>query len=311
MKWNTKEILEFEGSQTSEEDEKKLRALAESDQLLNIRLTNDFAFKKAFRNKKAMTGLLSALLNLPAYEIKTLEFPDTFAHGEYADDREGILDVKVHLNGNRKINIEIQVLPYPFWEERSLFYISRMFVEDFIKGQGYQKLEECIHISILGFSLKCTDHFYSVIRLMDEKTRKVYSDKLSLRMLYLNQIEQVSEEERQTEVYQWAKLISAKDWKVLMKMAERNEYMKETISELEKINSDKELRYRYLKRELRGSDEATIRNYYLDKGKVEGESLILDLVCKMLENGRSKEEIDRMKSDNAFKEEMVKKYINF
>ncbi|MEO2658063.1 hypothetical protein ABG959_09525 [Enterocloster clostridioformis] len=45
-----------------------------------------------------MTGLLSSLLDIPAGEITSLEFPDTFLHGEYAEDREGILDVKVHPN---------------------------------------------------------------------------------------------------------------------------------------------------------------------------------------------------------------------
>ena len=52
----------------------------------------------SFGNKIALTGLLSSLLDIPAGEITSLEFPDTFLHGEYAEDREGILDVKVHPN---------------------------------------------------------------------------------------------------------------------------------------------------------------------------------------------------------------------
>ncbi len=42
--------------------------------------------------------------------------------------------VKLLLNGDRKINIEIQVLPFANWEERSLFYLSKYFVEGFEKG---------------------------------------------------------------------------------------------------------------------------------------------------------------------------------
>ena len=153
----------------------QLKQLADSGRPLDISLTNDFAFKKTFRNKTALTGLLSSLLDIPAGEITSLEFPDTFLHGEYADDREGILDVKVRLNHCKKVNIEIQLLSHPFWEERSLFYISRMYTEDFLKGQNYDALEECIHISILGFPRKGTEHFYSVIRLMDDKTGCVYT----------------------------------------------------------------------------------------------------------------------------------------
>jgi predicted transposase/invertase (TIGR01784 family) len=236
----------------------QLKQLADSGRPLDISLTNDFAFKKTFRNKIALTGLLSSL----AGEITSLEFPDTFLHGEYAEDREGILDVKVRLNHCKKVNIEIQLLSHPFWEERSLFYISRMYTEDFLKGQNYDALEECIHISILGFPRKGTEHFYSVIRLMDDKTGRVYSGKISLRVLYLSQLVSCSEEEKQTEVYHWAKLISARDWEVLKDMAKRNRYMKEAVEELERLNADKELRYLYLERLKAASDEATMQSYY-------------------------------------------------
>lgn len=131
-----------------------------------------------------------------------------------------------------------------------------------MKGQNYDALEECIHISILGFPRKGTEHFYSVIRLMDDKTGRVYSGKISLRVLYLSQLVSCSEEEKQTEVYHWAKLISARDWEVLKDMAKRNRYMKEAVEELERLNADKELRYLYLERLKAASDEATMQSYY-------------------------------------------------
>ena len=91
----------------TDEKEQLIRELADSDTALNICLTNDFAFKKAFRNKKALTGLLSALLDMHPEQIVDLEFPDTFLHGDYPEDREGILDIRVHLNNQRNINLEM------------------------------------------------------------------------------------------------------------------------------------------------------------------------------------------------------------
>ena len=262
--------------------EEWIQELAESDRKLNLTLTNDFAFKKVFRNKKALTGLLSALLEIPVSQIQSLEFPDTVLHGEFEGDREGILDVKVHLNGERKINIEIQVREYPYWEERTLFYLSRMYTEDIQKGDDFSKMEACIHISILGFKHPDRNRLYSVIRLLDQATGKVYSDKMSLRVLYLKQLEHATQEEQKTAVYQWARLISARDWKVLMEMAEKNEYMKETVDEMEKINSDKALRYEYLRREIAELDANTIRNFYTNRGKTAGKAeSILDLLEEM------------------------------
>ena len=281
-------------------EDPKLKQLADSGKPLVICLTNDFAFKKTFRNKIALTGLLSSLLDLPPQEIVSLEFPDTFLHGEYAQDREGILDVRVHLNHSKKINIEIQILPYAYWEERSLFYISRMYAEDFLKGQDYGALESCIHISILGFPRKEAEHFYSVIRLMDEKTGHVYSDKMSLRVLYLSQLDTCSEEEKRTEVYHWAKLITAQDWRVLKEMAKRNKYMEKAVEEMERLNADKELRYLYLQRLKAASDKTTMQNYYKrleeegrkagrEAGREEGrEEGIQALIEDNLEDGKDK-----------------------
>lgn len=256
MEYDNKCLL-LEGKWLAKADQDAwIRRLADSGQNLNIRLTNDFAFKKAFHNKKALTGLLSALLDIPADDIVKLEFPDTFLHGEYVEDRE-------------------------------------------------------------GFDLLQTENLFSVIRLMDDKTHRVYSDKLSLRMLYLKQLEKASEEEKKTDVYHWAKLISAKDWKVLMDMAEHNEYMKAAVDEMEKINADKALRYLYLRRELEASDKTSIREYYtqqgIKQGRIEGRDEGLSdgslMVILMLEDGYTKSEIDRIRTDPEFEKEMRKKYL--
>ena len=81
------------------------------------------------RNKKALTGLLSCLLDIPAGQITDIGFPDTFLHGDYVEDHEGILDIRLVLNHRKHINIEIQMHTYPFWEERSLFYLAKMYTE--------------------------------------------------------------------------------------------------------------------------------------------------------------------------------------
>ena len=156
----------------------EIRMLADSDLTLNVQLINDFAFKKVFRNKKALTGLLSALLEIPVEKI--VDLPEA-------------------------------------------------------------------------------TRFYSIIRLMDVKTKLIYSDKMSLRVLYLNRLDQASKKERRTQVYRWAKLITAKDWEDLRRIAMEDEYKAEAVKEMERINTDRELRYEYLSQEIARLDENTRR----------------------------------------------------
>lgn len=288
-----------------------IKKLAYSDRPLHITLTNDFAFKKTFRNKKALTGLLSALLDVPAEDITAIEFPDTFEHGEYPEDHEGILDVKILLNNSKKINIEIQLHTYPFWEERSLFYLSKMYVEDFWKGEDYSALKDCVHISILGFNLEQAEYFYSVIKLIDIRNQRLYSSKQSLRVLYLKKIKDATEEEKKTDVYRWARLISAHDWEVLREMAGTDKYMNAAVEEMEKINMDKNLRYQYLMREKAASDEVTIQNYYIRKGieegKQKGEQRVNRLIQILLQNSRS-DDITRMVNDQEFQQKLFDEF---
>ena len=86
-----------EGSFNDEE----LRKRAASNEELNIRLTNNYAFQKIFKNTKIVKGFLMALLDLKEYEIKKIEITDPFTLGENDEEKEGILDIKLILNQNR------------------------------------------------------------------------------------------------------------------------------------------------------------------------------------------------------------------
>lgn len=286
-----------------------MRELANSKQRLKISLTNDYAFKTVFRNEKALTGLLGALLDIDVRDIVEIKVMDSFLHGEYQEDKEGILDVKVLLNHDVRINIEIQVALFPHWEERSLFYTAKYFVEGFRKGEDYENLQQTIHISILSFPFSEEDRLYSVFELRNRDNNRLYSDKISVRVLQLEKLNSATEAEQNTEVYQWAKMISAEDWGVIFKMAEQNEYMKAAADEMERINTQQEMRYLYLQREKKLHDEATIKRYYtelgvkegIEQGIEQGADRVLNAI-KMLKIEKSLEEIAEF---TGFSEEYI------
>lgn len=99
------------------------------------------------------------------------------------------------------------------WTERSLFYNCRMFTDGFYHGQSYGELEPCIHIGILDFNLMRSQGFHHHIKLLDIKTGEEYNDKLQFHVVQLKKLENAAKEEKETELYYWAKLLAAKDWK--------------------------------------------------------------------------------------------------
>lgn len=96
--------------------------------VLEYKLTNDFLFKKVFQNnKRALKGLLCALLGCDKEQIRDLRVLNPITEGTVINDKAMILDIKVEFNDDSIVDIEMQVENERNWEERSLSYLCRNF----------------------------------------------------------------------------------------------------------------------------------------------------------------------------------------
>lgn len=277
-------------------EEEELRRRAASDEELNIRLTNNYAFQKIFKNKDIVKGFLMALLHLKEKQIKDIEIIDPITSGEDNREKEGILDIKLTLNGNRKINIEMQNTYQNDWTERSLFYNCRMFTEGFRKGQKYGELPPCIHVGILDFNQMKSPGYYHKISLMDEETNEFYSGKFQFHVIELKKLGQAKGKARKQALYRWARLIAASTWEEMEIESEGNRYMERAMHEMIKMSQDEIERYLYLREEMAESDRISQLESAKDIGREEGreEGAILNLIVlvqKKIKRGDSKEKI--------------------
>lgn len=248
-----------------------------------------------------------ALLDLKEYEIKKIEITDPFTLGKNNEEKEGILDIKLILNQNRKINIEMQNTYQDDWTERSLFYNCRMFTDGFQKGHPYGELPPCIHVGILSFNQMISPNYYHKISLMDEKTKEIYSRKFQFHMLELKKLENVKEKQKRKPLYQWAKLIAAQTWEELEQESKGNKYMERALEEMIKISQDEKERYLYLREEMAESDRVSqiqsAQRIGHEKGRVEGkkEGEILKLISlaqkKILKNKTLSQIADELEED--------------
>ena len=245
-----------------------------------------------------------ALLDLKEYEIKKIEITDLFTLGENNEEKEGILDIKLILNQNRKINIEMQNTYQDDWTERSLFYNCRMFTDGFQKGHPYGELPPCIHVGILSFNQMISPNYYHKFCLIDEKTKEIYSRKFQFHMLELKKLENVKEKQKRRPLYQWAKLIAAQTWEELEQESKGNKYMERALEEMIKISQDEKERYLYLREEMAESDRVSQiqsaqrigREEGIQEGKIlgkkEGEILkLIMLIQKKMKRGDTQEKI--------------------
>ena len=64
---------------------------------------------------------MSAVLNIPDTEIKTTVMLNTNLKLVHEDEKQGILDVRLTLNNNTEIDIEMQLSYLKSWADRSVF----------------------------------------------------------------------------------------------------------------------------------------------------------------------------------------------
>ena len=251
-----------------------------------------------------------ALLDLKEYEIKKIEITDPFTLGENDEEKEGILDIKLILNQNRKINIEMQNTYQDDWTERSLFYNCRMFTDGLKKGHPYGEIPPCIHVGILNFNQMISPNYYHKFSLMDEKTKEIYSRKFQFHMLELKKLKYAKEKQQRKPLYRWAKLIAAQTWEELEQESKGNKYMERALEEMIKISQDERERYLYLREEMAESDRASqiqsAQRIGRKEGKKEGEILkLITQVQKKIARGDSLEKI----ADDLIEDETVIKPI--
>jgi len=73
----------------------------------------------------------------------------------------------LELNDETKMNVELQIRVVKYWDRRILFYLAKMFTEDFSMGENYMKLKRCVSVSILDYNLDSSAKYHKVYRLRD------------------------------------------------------------------------------------------------------------------------------------------------
>ena len=238
---------------------------------LRYTLTNDYLFHIVLqKNKKILRGLIKSLLNLKDEEIVDIVLENPITPGEAVNDKTVILDLFITLNNNKKINIEMQILNSRDWPERSLTYLCKSF-DNLKEGQDYIDVMPAIHIGILDFTL-FPDHpeFYAHYAMKNIINNNIYSDKLLLNVLDLNQIHLATDEDISCGLLYWARLFKAKTWEELQMLASEYEVFEDITDTMKQALTDKRTRMECEARERYERDRTSLYNSGRREGHLEG-----------------------------------------
>ncbi len=220
----------------------------------------DFAFKEIMADEKARIGFLSAVLKLNPKDINKTMILNTNLRKIHKEDKQGILDVRILMNDNTEIDIEIQLAELKVWADRSLFYMSKMYVDQISAGQNYAKFKKCVSISILNFNLFSNDlknkqdilgkenilddEFYSCFHIREDNHHFLYTDKMEFHVIELPKLPKELKENN-TDILLWAKFINAEREEEFQMLASKNTYIDSAYERLQVISQDKQKQMEY------------------------------------------------------------------
>ena len=133
---------------------------------------------------------------------------------------------------------------------RSLCYLCRDF-GDLNSSENYKEVTPHIQIDILDFSpFEDSNEFFATYHLANDKTGRIYSDKLTLHVLQLNKTKYATEEDKACGIYYWAKLFKATTWEELKILTEKQAALQSTVETMYRFTADD-----YIREEIRAREE--------------------------------------------------------
>lgn len=204
-----------------------------------ISLKADFAAKELFTHEKVRKQFLSDILGIPLKEIKSVRLVSPFLRKLFRRQKQGILDVALELNNDTKIDIEMQVRMQKHWTKRDLYYLARMYTDELMIGENYDRLPRCISISLLDYELfPDKQEYHLVYRLRDAQGEELTD-------LWEVHIIELTKALKGSPVDDWIRLFNAREEADLSMIAVKNEGMAEAVRLVKTMSIRKSLRWLY------------------------------------------------------------------
>ena len=264
----------------------------------------DFAFKEIMMDEQARIGFLSAILKLNPSDIRNTQILNTNLRKLHDNEKQGILDVRILMNDDTEIDIEIQLSNLNVCADRALFYLAKMYTEQINSGEDYTIFKKCVSISILDFELfKDTPEFYSCFHIREDTCHAIYTDKMEFHVLELPKLPKELREDS-NDIELWGKFISAERKEEFDVLAEKNTYIDSAYQHLQLISQDKQKRMEYEAREKAVRDYNQGLLEAREAGKIEGrEETTICIAKNLLSSGFS---VDMIAKTTGLSVEQIK-----
>ena len=279
----------------------------------------DIVFHSLFRvgNEEITKAIIEAVTKekIESINLNT----DRHLIGKYPNEKTGILDLKAILNNGTICNIEIQLADNKDTAERFLYYWSRIYSSQLIKGDDYAKINKVIGIIIIDYEFDKTRKIENLstkwkIREVNTGKEIELTDVFELYIIEIPKAKKILEKDANNKLAQWMLFLNDPNEKEVSKIMNENKEIEEAMNELEEMSKDEELRRLAELREKAIRDEKNGLRHAREEGLKEGiekgiEEGIKQGIGQGIEQGAKQQKAEiakEMKKQNYTNEEIQK-----
>lgn len=245
--------------------------MQENELLLKPKI--DVVFHALFRraNNTLLEAMISAILET---KVKIIENLDRHLDIASADEKLGVMDLRVRFEDGTYCNVEIQLKPYKYENERFLYYLSNTYSRQLERGEKYQEIQKTISIVLVDHEvevLKGIEDLNVRWHMRDNATgRRMLTDRFELVIIELPKAKRIYEKRQDNKISQWMMFLDNPNSKEIYNIMDKNEDIKKAKDELKQVSGDYELRRIAELKEKYIRDEAAALDYAIEKGQKEG-----------------------------------------
>ena len=247
--------------------------------ILGIDPKVDYAFKYML-GRESTRGILIDVLNKvlepPAgREIQDVELLNPFNLQETMDDKLSILDIKARDESGRQFNVEMQMLAYPNYEKRVVYYWSKFHQQQIHEGDDYSVLRPTISINFLNHVLfpQAPDHHLR-FHLLEDRHHFAMSEDIEFHVLELPKFTKtLAELESGLDIWLYFLRFAEKiDAEALPAVLQKPSILR-AVEELKMLTQTDIERERYESRRKAQLDHDSAINYAIRQGRTIGEKI--------------------------------------
>ena len=171
-------------------------------------------------------------------------------------------------------NVEIQLQPQQYENERILYYWSDNYIRQLKRGDIFGELKKTISIVILDHEIEALKGIEKLgvkwqIR-DDESGKKVLTDRLEISIIELPKAKRIYERDKKNKIGQWMMFLDNPNKEEVVQIMGENEHIRKAIDELEQVSGDEKLRRIAELREKAIRDEQAAMAYAKEHGYNDG-----------------------------------------